>query len=141
MFENISSSKFCLFLMEVKLDYWPHYQGIVSSSCIYCFATDFSSTRRMKNEHNKMPRQPKSSKPFSVPHHSNQDENKDPGNSEMGRKAPLRPGVSRLPVLAKSLRLQTPSNFKQSHCKWEEKPLPVSAYFLSCRFYSFIFFK
>ncbi|KAM9350956.1 uncharacterized protein troap, partial [Symphorus nematophorus] len=45
----------------------------------------------------------------------------------MGRKAPVRPGVSRLPVLAKSLHLQTPSDFSQSHCTWEEKPLAGKA--------------
>ncbi|XP_074498630.1 uncharacterized protein troap [Sebastes fasciatus] len=83
--------------------------------------TDFMRT---KNEHNKMPAHPKPSKLLSVPHLSNQNiENRDPGSSELGRKAPVRPGVSRLPVLAKSLRLQTPSDFSQSHCRWEEKPL------------------
>ena len=76
-----------------------------------------------------MPAHPKSSKPLCAPHLSKQDiENKDPGNLEMGKKAPVRPGVSRLPVLAKSLPLQTPSDFSQSHCTWEEKPLAVSVH-------------
>ncbi|XP_051281743.1 uncharacterized protein troap isoform X1 [Dicentrarchus labrax] len=79
---------------------------------------------RMKNEHNKMPAHPKPSKLLSAPHPPNQDiENKNPGNSEIDKKAPVRAGVSRLPVLAKSLRLQTPSDFSQSHSRWEEKPL------------------
>ncbi|KAG7520025.1 hypothetical protein JOB18_021166 [Solea senegalensis] len=79
---------------------------------------------RMKNEHNKIPADAKSSKLMSAPHLSKQDgENKDPGSSEMSRKAPARAGISRLPVLAKSLHLQTPSDFSQSHCRWEEKPL------------------
>ncbi|XP_054465668.1 uncharacterized protein troap isoform X3 [Anoplopoma fimbria] len=79
---------------------------------------------RTKNEHNKVPAHPKPSKLLPTTHLSNQNiENQDPGISEMCRKAPQRPGVSRLPVLAKSLRLQTPSDFSQSHCRWEEKPL------------------
>ncbi|KAL7398265.1 hypothetical protein ABVT39_007019 [Epinephelus coioides] len=83
-----------------------------------------SDLMRTKNEHNKMPPHPKPSKLLSAPPLSNQNiENQDPGNSEMGRKAPVRPGMSRLPVLAKSLHLQTPSDFSQSHCRWEEKPL------------------
>ncbi|XP_070696215.1 nucleolar and coiled-body phosphoprotein 1 [Pempheris klunzingeri] len=87
--------------------------------------TDFL---RVKNEHNKMPAHPKSTKLLSAPHLPIQDaENQDPGNSDTGRKAPVRPGVSRLPVLAKSLRLQTPSDFTQSHCRWEEKPLAGKA--------------
>lgn len=90
----------------------------------------------MKNEHNKMPVHPKPSKLLSAPHLSNQDiENKDPGNTEMGRKAPVRTGVSRLPVLAKSLCLQTPSAFSQSHYRWEEKPLAVSAPFIPYFFF------
>ncbi|XP_056279056.1 uncharacterized protein troap isoform X2 [Pseudoliparis swirei] len=79
---------------------------------------------RTMNEHNKIPAHPKPSKLFSAPHLSNQNiEIQDPGISETGRKAPVQPGVSRLPVLARSLRLQTPSNFSQSHCRWEEKLL------------------
>ncbi|XP_008294766.1 uncharacterized protein troap [Stegastes partitus] len=83
-----------------------------------------SDFQRMKNEHNKRQADPKSSKPMSVSHLSNKDsENKPPGNSEISKKAPVRPGVSRLPVLAKSLPLQTPNDFSQSHSRWEEKPL------------------
>ncbi|XP_047457824.1 uncharacterized protein LOC125018035 isoform X2 [Mugil cephalus] len=79
---------------------------------------------RMKNEHNKKHPDPKSSKLASAPHLSSKDsENKDPGSSDHGWKALVRPGVSRLPVLAKSIHLQTPSDFSQSHCRWEEKPL------------------
>ncbi|KAM6929447.1 uncharacterized protein troap isoform 2-T2 [Lycodopsis pacificus] len=79
---------------------------------------------RTNNGHNKVPAHPKPSKLLSAPHLSNKNiENQDPGISEIGRKAPVRPGVSRLPVLAKSLRLQTPSDFSQTHCRWEEKPL------------------
>ncbi|XP_022597546.1 uncharacterized protein LOC111219212 [Seriola dumerili] len=87
-----------------------------------------SDFMRMKNEHNKMPADSKPSKLVSTSHLSKQEsENKDPGISEIGRKAPVRPGVSRLPVLAKSLHLQTPSSFSQSHCRWEEKPLAGKA--------------
>ncbi|KAI3357397.1 hypothetical protein L3Q82_015830 [Scortum barcoo] len=87
-----------------------------------------SDFQRMKNEQNKMPAHPKPSKLLSAPHLSNNDtENQDPGHSETGKKVPVRPGVSRLPVLAKSLHLQTPSDFSQSHCRWEEKPLAGKA--------------
>nr|XP_019944274.1 PREDICTED: tastin isoform X1 [Paralichthys olivaceus] len=83
---------------------------------------------RMKNEHNKILVNQKPSKPVSAPHLSKQDnENKDPGRSDTGRKAAVRPAVSRLPVLAKSLHLQTPIDFRQSHCRWEEKPLAGKA--------------
>ncbi|XP_070825257.1 uncharacterized protein troap [Chaetodon trifascialis] len=83
---------------------------------------------RMKNEQNKMPAHSKPTKLLSEPHPLKQDmENKHPGKPDMGRKAAVRPGVSRLPVLAKSLRLQTPSDFSQSHCRWEEKPLAGKA--------------
>ncbi|KAM7411997.1 hypothetical protein PAMA_021798 [Pampus argenteus] len=87
-----------------------------------------SDLQRMKNEHNKMPADPKPFKHVSATHVPNKDiENRDPGSSETGRKAPVRPGVSRLPVLAKPLRLQTPSDFTQSHCRWEDKPLAGKA--------------
>lgn len=69
--------------------------------------------------------------PKSATHHSNQDENKDPQKSAAGKKAPVQLGVSRLPVLAKSLHLPTPSSFSLSHFKWEEKPLAVSVSFSS----------
>ncbi|XP_040050123.2 uncharacterized protein troap isoform X4 [Gasterosteus aculeatus] len=79
---------------------------------------------RAKNEQNKMPAHPKPSKLLSAPHLSKQNiENQVPGPSEIGGKAPVRPGVSRLPVLARSLHLPTPSDFSQSHSRWEAKPL------------------
>lgn len=78
---------------------------------------------RMKNEHKKLPVEPKTSKFVSASDLSSEDgENKDPKT----KKAPGRPGVSRLPVLAKTVCLQTPSNFSQTHCKWEDKSLAVS---------------
>lgn len=92
---------------------------------------DWSRALRLRNVQNKMPVQPTSVKPSSAPHHSKRNENRDPANSETGKKAPVRPGVSRLPVPVKNLRLQTPSEFSQSHCKWEEKPLTVSNAFVS----------
>ncbi|XP_029973808.1 uncharacterized protein LOC115407563 [Salarias fasciatus] len=80
--------------------------------------------QRMKNDQNKKPASQKSAKLLSSPRHSQKDgENKNPGDSKPNQKVPVRPGGSRLPVLAKSLRLQTPSNFSQVHCAWEEKPL------------------
>lgn len=113
---------------------------MLNCSCIYCFPTDLVSPDRMKNEYNQIPAHPKSSKLLSAPYLPTKDiENQDPGNLEMGRKAPVRPGVSRLPVLAKCLRLQTPSDFTQSHCRWEEKPLTVSASLTSCRFKCFFY--
>lgn len=102
---------------------------IIISKCYY-FTLNCSFTHRMTSEHKKLPEHLKSSKPWCALHHY-QDENKDPQKSAMGRKAPVRPGISRLPVLAKSLHLQTPSDFSQSHCKWEEKPLAVSVAFSS----------
>uniref|UniRef100_A0A8C4F8Q9 Uncharacterized protein n=1 Tax=Dicentrarchus labrax TaxID=13489 RepID=A0A8C4F8Q9_DICLA len=84
---------------------------------------DSSPVLRQQSQ-NKIRTHPKPSKLLSAPHPPNQDiENKNPGNSEIDKKAPVRAGVSRLPVLAKSLRLQTPSDFSQSHSRWEEKPL------------------
>ncbi|KAK5894567.1 hypothetical protein CesoFtcFv8_011249 [Champsocephalus esox] len=83
-----------------------------------------SELTRTKNENNKMPAHPKPSKLFSAHHLSNLNiENQDPVKSEMGRRAALRPGISRLPVLAKSLYLQTTSDFGLSNYKWEDKPL------------------
>ncbi|XP_017161076.1 uncharacterized protein troap [Poecilia reticulata] len=77
---------------------------------------------RMKNEHNIQQPEPKLSEGMSSLHLSKKGvENKDPG--EAGRKPPFQPGGSRLPVLAKSLKLQAPLVFKESHSKWEEKPL------------------
>ncbi|XP_076028166.1 uncharacterized protein troap [Genypterus blacodes] len=89
-----------------------------------------SEHMRTKNEHNKMPADPKPPKhTTSVSLRPSGDiENRDPGSSsEAGRPASVRPGISRLPVLAKSLRLQTPSDFPQSLHRWEEKPLTGKA--------------
>ncbi|XP_068996913.1 uncharacterized protein troap [Embiotoca jacksoni] len=87
-----------------------------------------SDCLRMKNEQNKKHVDKKPSKLQPAPHTSSKDsENKHPGSLEIGRKATVRPGVSRLPVPIKSLRLQTPCDFSQSHCKWEEKPLAGKA--------------
>uniref|UniRef100_A0A667ZYF3 Uncharacterized LOC115362528 n=1 Tax=Myripristis murdjan TaxID=586833 RepID=A0A667ZYF3_9TELE len=81
-----------------------------------------------KNEHNKMPVDLKPSKHVPVPHFSKRDvENQHPGSLETVQKAPVRAGVSRLPVLAKSFHLQTPSDFTHSHKRWEEKPLAGKA--------------
>uniref|UniRef100_A0AAX7TKR2 Uncharacterized protein n=1 Tax=Astatotilapia calliptera TaxID=8154 RepID=A0AAX7TKR2_ASTCA len=88
---------------------------------------DSSPILRQQSQ-NKIRTDPKPSKPMSGSHLSNKDiENKDPGSSATGKKAPLQAGISRLPVLAKSLHLQTPSDFSQSHCRWEEKPLARKA--------------
>ncbi|KAM9751173.1 uncharacterized protein troap isoform 1-T2 [Menidia menidia] len=81
-----------------------------------------SDFQRMKNEHNKKQASPKRVKPLPSSHLSKKDsENKDPAESCL--KPPLQQVLSRLPVLAKSVRLQTPSDFGQSHLRWEEKPL------------------
>ncbi|XP_046895591.1 uncharacterized protein LOC124480380 isoform X1 [Hypomesus transpacificus] len=80
---------------------------------------------RMQNGFNKMTGDPTSSKYLSVPHLTKRGiENKDPAGSE---KAPGRPGISRLPVLAKSLKLQAPTDFTQSHRRWDENPLSGKA--------------
>ncbi|XP_023812330.1 uncharacterized protein LOC101162837 isoform X4 [Oryzias latipes] len=85
-----------------------------------------SDFERVKNEHNKRQVDQKLNKPLAPSHLLNKDtENKDP--SESGQKAPVQAGISKLPVLAKSLRLQMPSHFKQSHHRWEEKPLAGKA--------------
>ncbi|CAB1336775.1 unnamed protein product [Coregonus sp. 'balchen'] len=102
-----------------------------------------SSLNRMKlNELNRMTADPKpGSKHPSVPHPSKHTpvphghrskrgtENKDPAAaSDNDPKPPVRPlGISRLPVLAKSLPLQTPSDFTQSHKRWEENSLAGKA--------------
>uniref|UniRef100_A0A3Q1J535 Uncharacterized protein n=1 Tax=Anabas testudineus TaxID=64144 RepID=A0A3Q1J535_ANATE len=85
-------------------------------------------TNPLKREAETRESNPKPFKLQSAPHPSKKDsENQDPRVSEIGKKTSLRPGVSRLPVLAKSLHLQTPSDFSQSHCRWEEKPLAGKA--------------
>lgn len=77
-------------------------------------------------------------KPSCAPHPSKRNENKDPANTEIVQKASVLPRVSRLPVPVKNLRLHTPSDFTQSHCKWEDKPLTVSNAFSSTFIYFFI---
>ncbi|XP_041860837.1 uncharacterized protein LOC121652238 isoform X3 [Melanotaenia boesemani] len=82
--------------------------------------------QRMKNEQNKKQAEPKLFKLLPSPCLSDKDgENKDA--AESCRRPPLQLGVSRLPVLAKSLHLQTPSDFNQSHLRWEEKALSGKA--------------
>lgn len=99
---------------------------------------DWSGTHRLKNVQNKMPMQTASVKPS---HPLKQNENKNPANAETVKKASLLPRGSRLPVPVKNLRLQTPSDFTQSHCKWEEKPLTVSNAFSPVLIsFSFAFF-
>ncbi|XP_055786899.1 uncharacterized protein LOC129860500 [Salvelinus fontinalis] len=80
----------------------------------------------------KHPSVPHPCKHPSVPHghHSKRGtENKVPAaTSDKDPKPPVRPlGISRLPVLAKSLPLQTPSDFTQSHKRWEENSLAGKA--------------
>ncbi|XP_045549263.1 uncharacterized protein isoform X2 [Salmo salar] len=80
----------------------------------------------------KHPSAPHPCKHPSVPHghHSKRGtENKVPAaTSDKDPKPPVRPlGISRLPVLAKSLPLQTPSDFTQSHKRWEENSLAGKA--------------
>nr|XP_046222147.1 uncharacterized protein LOC124046135 isoform X2 [Oncorhynchus gorbuscha] len=80
----------------------------------------------------KHPSVPHPGKHPSVPHghHSKRGtENKVPAaTSDKDPKPPVRPlGISRLPVLAKSLPLQTPSDFTQSHKRWEENSLAGKA--------------
>uniref|UniRef100_A0A4W5PCM1 Uncharacterized protein n=1 Tax=Hucho hucho TaxID=62062 RepID=A0A4W5PCM1_9TELE len=80
----------------------------------------------------KHPSVPHPSKHPSVPHgHPSKlgSENKDPAEaSDNGPKLTVRPlGISRLPVLAKSLPLQTLSDFTLSHKRWEENSLAGKA--------------
>ncbi|CAN9516164.1 unnamed protein product [Ophioblennius macclurei] len=83
---------------------------------------------RMKNEQNKKQTNPKSSKLPSSPRPSAKDvENKNPSCSRSDKKLPVRPGGSRLPVLAKSLQLPTPSSLSSVHGAWEDKPLAGKA--------------
>ena len=87
----------------------------------------FSLPHRLKNEENRNPRDPRPSKNQSVPQFLKKDvENKKPGSTGNGQKTPVKPGSSRLPVLAKSLNLQISKEFAQSHTSWEDKPLAVS---------------
>lgn len=122
------SKRFFFFFLE------PNNNEVVYTDVL----VDWSDTHRLKNVQNKMPMQTVSVKPS---HLSKQNENKDPANTETVKKASLLPRVSRLPVPVKNLRLQTPSDFTQSHCKWEEKPLTVSVFccIFSCFNFYFLF--
>lgn len=71
----------------------------------------------MNKELKKLSLDPKPPKHLSVLHSKSNIENQDPLNSGNKHK----PGISRLPVLAKSLHLHTPLEF--IHQKWEENPL------------------
>ncbi|KAK0132449.1 hypothetical protein N1851_032678 [Merluccius polli] len=82
---------------------------------------------RLKNEENRIPGDPRS-KSLAVPQFFKEDvENKNPGSTGKSQKASIRSGSSRLPVLAKSLNLQTSKEFAQSHKIWEDKPLAGKA--------------
>lgn len=87
-----------------------------------------------------MPVQTTSVQPSCSPNLSKKNENKDPANKDIVKKASVLPRVSRLPVPVKNLRLQTPFDFSQSHCNWEEKPLTVSNVFLLL-FIDFFYFS
>ncbi|KAK7878504.1 hypothetical protein WMY93_030340 [Mugilogobius chulae] len=78
---------------------------------------------RTPSEHSKMPADPKLSKALSLHSLQHNLQNQEPGKSA----GQVRLAVSRLPVLAKSLHLQTPNEFTQSHSKWENKPLSGKA--------------
>ena len=82
----------------------------------------------MKNEENRIPGDSRPSKNPTVPQFLKKDvENKTPGSTGNGQKTTVKPGSSRLPVLAKSLNLQISKEFAQFHKSWEDKPLAVSA--------------
>lgn len=89
------------------------------------------SLNKILNDHSRMPSElikingiPNSSKDISLPHPNKRGvENQDPANSGNAQKATNKPSISRLPVLAKSLNLQTPNDFTQSHKIWEENTL------------------
>ncbi|XP_064876965.1 uncharacterized protein LOC115105632 isoform X5 [Oncorhynchus nerka] len=86
------------------------------------------------NDHSSLNRITADTKPGSkhpsVPHPSKPGpENKDPAAaSDNGPKLMIRSlGISRLPVLAKSLPLKTPSDFTRSHKRWEDNSLAGKA--------------
>lgn len=81
-----------------------------------------SDIPRTKGEPKKLTVDSKSSKELAIYPQEHNLENQDPGRSKQVRPH-VRPAVSRLPILAKSLHLQTPNEFSQSHNKWEEKTL------------------
>ncbi|CAL8251675.1 unnamed protein product [Arctogadus glacialis] len=83
-----------------------------------------SDYTRLKNEENRIPGDSKPSKNETVPQFLKKDvENKTPGSIGNGQKTTVKPGSSRLPVLAKSLNLQISKEFAQFHKSWEDKPL------------------
>nr|XP_015823264.2 uncharacterized protein troap [Nothobranchius furzeri]XP_015823265.2 uncharacterized protein troap [Nothobranchius furzeri] len=80
--------------------------------------------KRTNNEQNKTRADAKLFKDIPTTHLSSKDcENKDPAGCV--RKPFMQPAVSRIPVLAKSLSLQTSSEFK--HMQWESKTLASKA--------------
>ncbi|XP_071022134.1 uncharacterized protein [Oncorhynchus clarkii lewisi] len=117
---------------------------VLRQQCQNTVLNDHSSLNRMTadtkpgSKHLSVPRP---SKHLSVPHPSKHPsvphghpsklgpENKDPAAaSDNGPKLTIRPlGISRLPVLAKSLPLKTPSDFTRSHKRWEDNSLAGKA--------------
>lgn len=82
-----------------------------------------SDILRTNSGQNKITVDTKSIKALSLKSVQHNLENQDPESSGQVRPPHVRPGVSRLPVLAKSLYSQTLNEFTDSHSKWEEKPL------------------
>nr|XP_046200598.1 uncharacterized protein LOC124032326 isoform X2 [Oncorhynchus gorbuscha] len=99
---------------------------VLRQQCQNTLLNDHSSLNRITAD-------PKpGSKHPSVPHgHPSKPgpENKDPAAaSDNGPKLMIRSlGISRLPVLAKSLPLKTPSDFTRSHKRWEDNALAGKA--------------
>ncbi|XP_036844709.1 uncharacterized protein LOC110532740 isoform X4 [Oncorhynchus mykiss] len=117
---------------------------VLRQQCQNTVLNDHSSLNRMTADTkpgSKHPSVPRPSKHLSVPHPSKHPsvphghpskpgpENKDPAAaSDDGPKLTIRPlGISRLPVLAKSLPLKTPSDFTRSHKRWEDNSLAGKA--------------
>ncbi|XP_036844707.1 endochitinase A isoform X2 [Oncorhynchus mykiss] len=106
---------------------------VLRQQCQNTVLNDHSSLNRMTADTkpgSKHPSVPRPSKHLSVPHPSKPGpENKDPAAaSDDGPKLTIRPlGISRLPVLAKSLPLKTPSDFTRSHKRWEDNSLAGKA--------------
>ncbi|XP_024232115.1 uncharacterized protein LOC112216381 isoform X2 [Oncorhynchus tshawytscha] len=104
---------------------------VLRQQCQNTLLNDHSSLNRMTADTkpgSKHLSVPLPSKHPSVPHgHPSKlgPENKDPvAASDNGPKLTIRPlGISRLPVLAKSLPLKTPSDFTRSHKRWEDNSL------------------
>ncbi|KAM9431256.1 uncharacterized protein ACWYII_018466 isoform 1-T2 [Salvelinus alpinus] len=126
---------------------------VLRQQCQNTILNDHSSLNRMTADTkpgSKHPSVPHPSKHLSVPHPSKHlsvphpskhpsvphghpsklgPENKDPAAaSDNGPKLTIKPlGISRLPVLAKSLPLKTPSDFTLSHKRWEDNSLAGKA--------------